>query len=203
MRDDLAAIIDARRRTRRALSPGATQESQENQESTGRRPELDARLRSVSGAVLGSRVRRRYRRSRHVLCYWTDAGAVVYNYATAVQAQATDLTWQLLDCCSELANCGEGPTGCRADGCLNAWSVDLLESLVSATFVEASGSQRASASEVAWTRGRPGIHPPVSSTPCPVRCTWGDRERSQSETRRRRRERSPMPASVKPPGAGA
>ena len=84
---------------------------------------------------------RRYRRSRHVLCHWTDAGAVVYNYATAVQAQGTDLMWQLLDCCSDWRTAAEVQR-LWAGGLPKRVVLDLLESLVNATFVQASDGAR-------------------------------------------------------------
>jgi len=141
-------------------------------------------------------VTRRYRRSRHVLCYWTDAGAVVYNYATAVQAQATDLTWQLLDYCSKWRT----PVDVRravAPRLPHGVVGELLESLVSATFFETSDRSRPP-SEVrmdAWRNWNPsaGFFHTVSR-----QSTWGDREALNRRLETKART-SPMPVSIKTP----
>ena len=140
---------------------------------------------------------RRYRRSRHVLCYWTDAGAVIYNYATAVQAQATDLMWQLLDFCADWRT----PVDVRravAPRLPHRVVGELLDSLVSATFFEASDRSRIP-SEVrmdAWDMWNPsaGFFHTASR-----QCTWGDRNALNRKLKTKART-SPMPESVKPPG---
>lgn len=40
---------------------------------------------------------RRYRRALHLVCHWTDAGLVVANYATGLQAVGSALTAEVLD----------------------------------------------------------------------------------------------------------
>jgi SagB-type dehydrogenase family enzyme len=142
-------------------------------------------------------VARRYRRSRHVLCYWTDTGAVVYNYATAVQAQGTDLMWQLLDYCADWHT----PVEVRravAPRLPQRVVGELLESLASATFFEASDcSRRPSEARMdAWRRWNPsaGFFHTVSR-----QSTWGDRTALNRKLERKART-SPMPLSVKPPG---
>jgi SagB-type dehydrogenase family enzyme len=131
-----------------------------------------------------------------VLCYWTDAGAVVYNYATAVQAQATDLTWQLLDYCAdwrtplEVRRAAAPRLPKRVVG-------ELLESLLSATFFEASdrGRRPSEVSMDAWKMWNPsaGFFHTASR-----QSTWGDRGALNRKLERKART-SPMPVSVKPP----
>ena len=132
-----------------------------------------------------------------MLCYWTDAGAVVYNYATAVQARATDLTWQLLDYCAgwrtpvEVRRAVTPRLPQRVVG-------DLLESLVSATFFEASDRSRMPSETRmdAWQPWNPsaGFFHTVSR-----QSTWGERSTLNRKLERKART-SPMPVSVKPPG---
>ncbi len=88
----------------------------------------------------------RYRRSPHVLCYWTDTGAVLYNYATAVQAQATDLMWQLVDCCNTWRTAAKVRLTVARE-LPDRVVIGLLEALVSATFVESSTRRRAISDE--------------------------------------------------------
>ena len=138
----------------------------------------------------------RYRRSPHVVCYWTDAGAVLYNYATAAQAEATDLIWQLVDCCNDWRTATQ-VRQTVAVSLPDSVVIELLEALVSATFVEVSGRSRASGdrSMDAWKAWNPavGFFHMVSR-----QCRWGDRagfaKRLQAKSRR-----IPMPSSVKPP----
>jgi len=141
-------------------------------------------------------VTRRFRRSRHVLCYWTDAGAVVYNYATAVQAQATDLTWQLLDYCAKWRTSVEIRRAV-APRLPQGVVGELLESLVSATFFE-TADRRRPRSEVrmdAWSKWNPsaGFFHTVSR-----QSTWGDRDALNQKLEAKART-SPMPVSTKLP----
>jgi SagB-type dehydrogenase family enzyme len=138
----------------------------------------------------------RYRRSPHVLCYWTDVGAVIYNYATAVQAQATDLTWQLLDCCNEWRTAPEVRLAV-AQRLPASVVIELLEALVSATFCEASDRSRVISDERmdAWKTWNPsaGFFHTVSR-----QCQWGDQAEFANRLKAKARS-SPMPHSVKPP----
>ena len=126
------------------------------------------------------------RRSPHVVCYWTDAGAVLYNYATAAQAEATDLIWQLVDCCNDWRTATQ-VRQTVAVSLPDSVVIELLEALVSATFVEVSGRSRASGdrSMDAWKAWNPavGFFHMVSR-----QCRWGDRagfaKRLQAKSRR-------------------
>jgi SagB-type dehydrogenase family enzyme len=137
-----------------------------------------------------------YRRSRHVLCYWTDAGAVVYNYATAVQAQGTDLILQILDCCNRWRTATDVRKAV-AQGLPESVVRELLESLVSATFFEASDRGRLTKEERmdAWKPWNPsaGFFHTASR-----QCSWGDRESFAAQLKVKARS-VPMPAPVKPP----
>lgn len=139
---------------------------------------------------------RRYRRSRHVLCYWTDDGAVIHNYATAVQAQGTELMWQLLDFCNSWRTQAEMQRAV-AHGLPDSVVLELLESLVSTTFFEASDRSRGLLEEKmdAWIPWNPsaGLFHTASR-----QCIWGD----QAPFTRKLKAKaltSPMPASTKPP----
>lgn len=154
-------------------------------------------MHTKSSAVLGAGRSARYRRSRHVLCYWTDVGAVIYNYATAVQAQGTDLLWQCLDFCDDWRTPSEVR---RAVAPRLAHSVllELLESLVSATFVEASDRRRIAKEERmdAWKHWNPsaGFFHTVSR-----QCSWGDRTSFSRKLSAKARAVG-LPPSVKPSG---
>jgi SagB-type dehydrogenase family enzyme len=119
----------------------------------------------------------------------------VYNYATAVQAQATDLTWQLLDHCADWRTSAEVRRAVAPRLPLRMVG-ELLESLVSATFFEASDCSRPS-SEVrmdAWRMWNPsaGFFHTVSR-----QSTWGDRDALNRKLATKART-SPMPVSIKP-----
>ena len=138
----------------------------------------------------------RYRRSPHVLCYWTDAGAVLYNYATAAQAEATDLIWQLVDCCNDWRTATQ-VRQTVAVSLPDSVVIELLEVLVSATFVEVFGRSRPSSDRNmdAWKAWNPtvGFFHTASR-----QCQWGDRAELAKKLKAKAR-RVPMPSSVKPP----
>jgi SagB-type dehydrogenase family enzyme len=141
---------------------------------------------------------RRYRRSRHLVCYWTDQGPVVYNYATAMQAPATELMWQLLDFCSDWRSAEQLRLD-LARGLPDDVSGELFEAMVAATFFEASNEPRAACEEQmeAWRGWNPaaGFFHTASR-----QCVWGDQTPFGEKLSAKHRI-TPMPSSVRPPRA--
>jgi hypothetical protein len=139
---------------------------------------------------------RRYRRSPHVLSYWTGAGAIVHNYATDLQAEATRLIWQLIDCCGRWRTAGEirHAVAPRLEEKLVR---ALAESMVKATFLERSDRPRdpREASMDAWSAWNPA----AGFFHCATRHgEYGDP--GELEVRLHAKAKlAPMPASVKPP----
>jgi SagB-type dehydrogenase family enzyme len=141
-------------------------------------------------------VHRRYRRSRHLVCHWTDQGPVVYNYASAVQAPATELMWQLLDFCHDWRSVEELERevthGLPIDVCR-----ELLEGMVSATFFEVSDRPRALYEQQMdrWKVWNPaaGLFHTASR-----QCIWGE-PGPFTEKLSRKQTVTPMPSSTQPP----
>ncbi len=136
-----------------------------------------------------------FRRSRHLACYWKDGGAVVFNYATGMEATAHLLTWKLLDACGDWTS----PAALREVVGRNADADtvrQLLEAMVAAGFLEASDRPRG-ASESAmdqWDRWNPfaGFFHTGSRL-----VAYGNPAEFE-ELLRTKAGHTPMPASVKP-----
>ena len=139
---------------------------------------------------------RRYRRSRHLVCYWTDTGPLVHNYASGLQASATDLMWQLLDACGGWRSAEEL---CRevVEDLPVGVSHALFEAMVTATMFEASDQPRAACETQmdGWADWNPsaGFFHTASR-----QCVWGD-QASFGEKLEAKQTISPMPPSIRPP----
>jgi SagB-type dehydrogenase family enzyme len=143
-------------------------------------------------------VERRYRRSRHLVCYWTAAGPIVHNYASGIQAEATELMWQLLDACADWRTAGELCRGV-ARGLPAGVSHELFGAMVTATLFEASDQPRNRCEERmdGWSAWNPsaGFFHTASR-----QCTWGD-QAPFAEKLSARHAVDPMPPSVRVPAS--
>jgi SagB-type dehydrogenase family enzyme len=138
---------------------------------------------------------RRFRRSFHLVSYWANGRAVIYNYATGVQAEGTPLIWQILDFCVEWRT----PSDLRqvAAGLDERTARKLVEALLDAGFVEASDRPRDPREErmEQWSAWNPaaGLFHSVS------RQVWyGDRGLFHGRLTRKAAVH-PMPGAVKSP----
>lgn len=137
----------------------------------------------------------RYRRSPHVLSYWTGAGGVFHNYATGIQARATPLMWRLLDACGDWSD-QETLRTSAAPGITEDLLRALLVALVKATFVEVRDGDGESGSDPLerWGRWNPaaGFFHMASR-----QCSYGDWHEFDEKLREKARS-EPVPAAVKP-----
>lgn len=137
---------------------------------------------------------RRYRRSRHLVWYWTDDGPVLYNYASAVKAPATELMWQLLDVCQDWRSVEELQQEITS-GLADHVSHELFERMVSATFLEASDRPRAVREQQMdrWKAWNPaaGLFHTASR-----QCIWGE-QAPFTEKLSRKHTVIPMPSSAR------
>lgn len=136
-----------------------------------------------------------YRRSRHLVQFWQNGTAILYNYASAMQAPASSLTWQILDYCADWRTVSDVAGHL---GGINRRDVRrLLDAMVAATFVTVSG-RRADARERAMERWA-GWNPSAGFFHCQSRqCKYVDQAPFDLRLSTKAVER-PMPASVKAP----
>lgn len=139
---------------------------------------------------------RRYRRSRHLVCYWTETGAVVYNYASAVQAPLTEFMWQLLDFCRDWRSVEELQLELMNELPEQA-SLELCDGMVTATLFEASDRSRAGCERAMdrWEAWNPsaGLFHTVSR-----QCIWAE-QGPFNEKLSRKHLSTPIPSSTRPP----
>jgi SagB-type dehydrogenase family enzyme len=141
-------------------------------------------------------VERRYRRSRHLVCYWTATGPVVHNYASAMQVEATELMWLLLDACADWRSARELRRGV-AHGLPADVSRELFEAMVTATLFEASDQPRNRCEERmdGWSEWNPaaGFFHTASR-----QCAWGDQAPFGGKLSAKHAV-DPMPPSIRMP----
>ena len=83
-------------------------------------------------------MKRLYRRSAHLVTFWEGERGVLYNYATAMQAQASTPAWRIVDFCSDWRTASEVAAGIGLGRHVSKVR-PLLDALVSASFLTASG----------------------------------------------------------------
>jgi SagB-type dehydrogenase family enzyme len=139
---------------------------------------------------------RRFRRGDHVVCYWTDSGSVLVNYATAVQAPATPLIWEALNFCGGWKTVREIRQHVMPRVPLTVVT-RLLRSLRRATLIEVSDRTRDARERAmdGWRHWNPsaGLFHTVTR-----RMTFGDAAEFGRKLAAKAAQ-TPMPASVKPP----
>ena len=138
---------------------------------------------------------RRYRRSRHLVVFWEEDRALLFNYATAMQAAVSTPVLSVIEYCSEWRAVNEVVDA--LPGNIPARQLRrLLDAMVARSFLCASG-KRADPREQAMARWAPwnpsaGFFHTVSR-----QCVVGE----QAPFNRRLEEKAaeqPMPAAIKP-----
>jgi len=137
-----------------------------------------------------------YRRSSHLVTFWEGESGVLYNYATAMQAQASTPAWRIVDFCSKWRSATEVSIELGL-GRHVAKVRPLLDALVSASFLSTSGQrpdprEKAMEKWAPWNPAAGFFH--TTSRQCVVgEQAWFDRRLKAKAVDR------PMPSPVKPP----
>jgi hypothetical protein len=84
---------------------------------------------------------RRYRRSRHLVCHWTQDGLAIANYATGLQTVGSALTAEVLDSCGDWLTLDE--IGARLPHMSRASLAAAVRILEQCTLLESADAPRA------------------------------------------------------------